>query len=221
MATNALHKVTVSIDQRRTRLFDGFVDAMFVRRAKVSRCNKGQAIKWLSHLAGSLSRRDQTVFSLEQLRMDVLFDPLRQQIATALILVTLLTLMVALVPLVTSGALFFGAGLSFVGWGSIVAATMIGVGCFGGGLLSTLVDIKPVSVIRFSVKENRSFIQSGAPNWPRKRDGLCAVVRRDHRFSSLGLGRQSFEGTPFSFFDWTHWGWDLWCPRIPVRERDD
>src|SRR5437868_1442541 len=59
--------VEETIEQRRTRLFENFVDAMLKRRSKETRYTPQQTVHWLWFLAAALMRLDQTVFYLENL----------------------------------------------------------------------------------------------------------------------------------------------------------
>ena len=57
-----------TIEQRRRRLFANFIDAMFKRRSAETRYTQQQTLSWLSWLARTLTRNEQTVFYLENLR---------------------------------------------------------------------------------------------------------------------------------------------------------
>src|SRR5262249_30235637 len=57
-----------TFEQRRSRLFAKFVDVMLKRRSLGVRYTPKQTLSWLSWLASALSRKQQTVFYLEDLR---------------------------------------------------------------------------------------------------------------------------------------------------------
>jgi DNA polymerase III delta prime subunit len=68
--------VADTLEQRRTRLFANFVDAMFHRRSLNTRYTPKQAISWLCWLAATLEWRHHTVFYLEKLHEEWLRTPL-------------------------------------------------------------------------------------------------------------------------------------------------
>lgn len=60
----------VSIDERRTHLFDAYITKMFTRMARslTEYYAKGQTMHWLSWLAGRMVQHKQTLFLIEQLQ---------------------------------------------------------------------------------------------------------------------------------------------------------
>jgi hypothetical protein len=57
-----------TLEERRQRLFDDYIEAMFERRSKEMRYPRAQTIHWLAWLARALSRQAQTVFLIERLQ---------------------------------------------------------------------------------------------------------------------------------------------------------
>lgn len=56
------------VEERRGRVFDAYIEAMFKRRATKSPYTPQQARHWLSWLATAMTRQDQTVFYLERMQ---------------------------------------------------------------------------------------------------------------------------------------------------------
>ena len=67
-----------SIENRRGKLFDTYIAAMFKRRKTSAPYKAEQTKRWLFHLAKSMTQREQTVFYIEQLQPDLL--PIKRQL---------------------------------------------------------------------------------------------------------------------------------------------
>jgi DNA polymerase III delta prime subunit len=76
-----------TIEDKRQELFASFVEAMFKRRSANIRFQPEQTTHWLSWLASSLSRNNQTVFYLETLRIEWLTTRRQRWLARALTIV--------------------------------------------------------------------------------------------------------------------------------------
>ena len=70
-----------TLDQRRRQLFGNFVEAMFRRRGGKSRYSEEQTTRWLSSLASTLTRNNQTVFYLENIEFEWLPTRAKQLLA--------------------------------------------------------------------------------------------------------------------------------------------
>lgn len=70
-----------TLDRRRRQLFGNFVEAMFRRRGGKSRYSEEQTTRWLSSLASTLTRNNQTVFYLENIEFEWLPTRAKQLLA--------------------------------------------------------------------------------------------------------------------------------------------
>lgn len=61
-----------SIENRRCKLFDSYIAAMFRRRKNATLYKPGQTKRWLFRLGNSMIQREQTVLYIEQLQPDLL-----------------------------------------------------------------------------------------------------------------------------------------------------
>jgi eukaryotic-like serine/threonine-protein kinase len=64
-----------TLEERRRRLFDDYIEAMFERRSREMRYPRVHTIHWLAWLARALSRQAQTVFLIERLQPEWLPAP--------------------------------------------------------------------------------------------------------------------------------------------------
>jgi DNA polymerase III delta prime subunit len=119
--------VADSFEQRRSRLFANFVDAMFKRRSAEVRYSPKQTLSWLCWLAAALKRNKQTVFYLENLTENWL--PTRAQ------------------KWLPRAAIAIGSGL--VG-GLIFGSSDGQIGALLFGLVSSFMPIRPVETMRIS-----------------------------------------------------------------------
>lgn len=59
---------TGTLEERRKRLFDNYIERMFVRRGTTKQYTKEQMLKWLTWLAQKMVRESQTVFLIERIQ---------------------------------------------------------------------------------------------------------------------------------------------------------
>ncbi len=72
-----------TLEERRQRLFTAYVSAMFERRSQDPRFPEDKTIQWLTWMARSLQRHNQTEFYLERLQRDWLPSLARQRLMIA------------------------------------------------------------------------------------------------------------------------------------------
>jgi hypothetical protein len=166
-----------NFDQRRRRVFANFVDSMFKRRSAETRYTQEQTVHWLSCLASALTRNSQTVFYLENLRVQWL--PTRTQrwlseagtVVANLIVSGLSGLTVGL----TSGLIFglsetggwvrvgMSGGLIFrlAGWLSVGLSVGL-IGGLVGGLVGAFMELRPVEALRIGLGDMSSRLSRAA-----------------------------------------------------------
>jgi eukaryotic-like serine/threonine-protein kinase len=144
-----------TIEQRHRRLFANFVDAMFRRRSEDKRYTQTQAVSWLSHLASTLTRDNQTVFHLEDLQGGWLPTPTRNErwlltlgvaVATGMASGLIVGLNQLIVWILMSKELISGL-ISGLNSGLII--NVLGSGLVFG-LIAALMRLRPVDTMRFS-----------------------------------------------------------------------
>ena len=133
-----------SLDLRRHHLFANYVEAMFRRRAGDQLYSPEQSMRWLSYLASTLTRNNQTVFYLENLDFEWLPTRAHQWIARAGLL---------LISALSSG-LIFGLAFGRNSWLTGVLRGGLTVGLILG-LSGNLFNIRPVEKAGFRI--NPSF----------------------------------------------------------------
>jgi len=74
---NNIHPTTTSLQggnlaERRKHLFDTYIAAMFTRRKSIARYSQEKTMQWLQRLAQSMKEREQTIFYLERMQLDLL-----------------------------------------------------------------------------------------------------------------------------------------------------
>jgi len=170
--------VSDSFEQRRTRLFASFVDAMFKRRSAESRYSPEQTISWLCWLASALSRNKQTVFYLENLNAMWLQTRLQRWLARAgIILGTGLVSGMgnALIAAIGVGLVYGHGGPEndFLVVVSVVGGIALVMG-LSFGLVGTFMDLQPSGTVRIIL--NR--LSSRLPRAGRMGllGGLCLVL---------------------------------------------
>ncbi|TNJ38910.1 NACHT domain-containing protein [Chlorobaculum thiosulfatiphilum] len=101
-----------NIENRRDKLFDSYIAAMFKRRKPSVPYKPEQTKKWISRLANAMKQREQTVFYIEQLQPELL--PNKHRIQFKVLSLTASALVGGLVGWLAT-RLFFGlsAGLVF------------------------------------------------------------------------------------------------------------
>lgn len=146
---------TNNFEQRRTRLFANFVDAMFKRRSAEFRYSPKQTISWLRWLASALTRRRQTVFYLENLSEKWLSTRLQRAVSLAgLIVGAGFMTSLAFVLSITIAVLLDKADRTSTVFRlsvylPIVAVPGLAVGLVIG-LVGTLMDPRPVETLRLN-----------------------------------------------------------------------
>ena len=154
--------------ERRKMLVASFVDTMFQRRSTDSRYTRRQAVHWLSELAGAVTRNNETVFYLENLRPQWLATRIQRLVARAgtivatglaggpglglihgLITSSIITLlMLRHASLTWLSSLLgmtarFGLNWGFTNWLTVAL-------CFG--LVGAFLELRPTETIRISLK---------------------------------------------------------------------
>ncbi len=185
-----------TLEQRRRQLLASFVDAMFKRRSPAIAYERGRTIHWLACLASALTRNNETVFRLENLRPG--WAPTRMQrslaragtvaasglaggpilgLAHALIttlLITLLSLRHATLTWVSS---LLGVNVQF---GIDFALTYWLSPALCIGLLGAFMDLRPTETMRITVagvssrlgRASRTGLLLGLTAWL----GLCPLA---------------------------------------------
>jgi len=153
-----------NLEQRRRRIFASFVDAMFKRRSAALRYGPKQTLEWLALLAFALSRNNQTIFHLENLRLSWLPKCSQRWLSKVGIMIVsggvcgliyapmygllfrLLMLGFGLFGRFRTYNLFWGLG----DW--LIGGLLVGL---SGGLVGSFADIRPIDMFRVRLTDIR------------------------------------------------------------------
>jgi hypothetical protein len=159
-----------SLEQRRRRLFASFIDAMFKRRSAETRYSRRQTLSWLGSLAHALTRNEQTVFYLENLREEWLPTRRERWLSKAGIILACVVVG-GLIGFPELGTMILGLATAFHLFGLISEPAVkdlhevflsgllgltfgltIGLIC---GLISIGTKLRSVEILRFSIADAR------------------------------------------------------------------
>ena len=133
----------VECSDRRQQLFAMYVDIMFKRRNNRQCYNEKESVRWLSWLAKTLARKNQTIFHLEWMQADWLSSAVQQRIVTVGS-VTVLGVLVAVILAVFSVVQFESLTGAWIALGFGL------VGGLGTGFAGYGDEIRPITRVRFS-----------------------------------------------------------------------
>lgn len=174
-------RATETPEERRRRLFDDYIAAMFGRRGRETRYTHQQMMHWLSWLAAQMVQQSQTILYIERMQPAWLHRWSRLGFAIRVGLLSALVFGLA-------GGLLVGlsGGLS----GALVGGLLIGLsGGLVGGLSSYPAEIQPVETLRWSWS---------AAGGGRYSSLVCALI--------FGLGGGLLFGLIFGLVGWVL-GW--------------
>jgi hypothetical protein len=153
-----------TLDQRRRRLFDNFVDAMCRRRPAEARYTRKQTLHWLSWLASTMTRSNQSLFYLEDLHGDWLPTRTQEWLSRAGIVVAsglicgLFGLIGGLIGWISGLSVELGIGLgeSLTDWLGAGLGAGLGLGLVVGligALIASFMELRPVETMRFGLAD--------------------------------------------------------------------
>lgn len=94
-------RVGGTVEERRGRLWEAYIERMFSRKRKETKYNRQQTVRWLSSLSRQMQRQGQTAYYIEQMQPNLL-ERRTIQIVHMLIALVISLVSVAIVMLVAS-----------------------------------------------------------------------------------------------------------------------